>query len=375
MGAYVLVEPIIPQILYNCPMLTIDQQIDEIQKEIRKTPYHKGTERHIGILKAKIAKLKLQKEAAAARGSSGRGVSYGIKKQGDATVVLVGPPSAGKSTLLNALTNAESKVAPYAFTTVSVIPGMMKYNEAYIQILDVPGLIEGAEEGKGRGREVLSVVRGADLLVLITDVGRPEALSRIAKALERNGIRLNKKPPQVKVERKLSGGLIIKTNIEQGVSKDTIKDVASEMGIKNAEVSITEKLDMDNLIDAFARNRVYISTIYVINKSDLYDGQRDQDKLYISADREDGLEEFRAKVWEALGFVTVYLVRRDERPNQNNPMIMKRGDKLSDIADKIGTEFSEGKKKARIWGNGSKFPGQTVSLKTLVKDNMMVRFV
>src|SRR3990167_2019287 len=171
-------------------MLTIDQQIEEILKEIRKTPYHKGTERHIGILKAKVAKLKVKKEAAALRGSSGRGVSYGVKKQGDATIVLVGPPSSGKSTLLNRLTNAKSKIAPYAFTTVSVIPGMMEYKNARIQILDVPGLIEGAEEGKGRGREVLSVVRGADLVILLTDPTRMSVIGNIEKALSRNGIRL-----------------------------------------------------------------------------------------------------------------------------------------------------------------------------------------
>jgi hypothetical protein len=78
---------------------------------------------------------------------------------------------------------------------------MMKYNDAYIQILDVPGLIEGAEEGKGRGREVLSVARGANILLIMTDPTRLKALDRITKALERNGIRVNKNPPKVRVEK------------------------------------------------------------------------------------------------------------------------------------------------------------------------------
>src|SRR4030066_2238690 len=250
-------------------MIIIDEQIQNIEKEIRETPYHKGTERHIGILRARIARLKdkqLDQETKSKKG--GGGVGYAIKKEGDASVVLIGPPSVGKSTLLNKLTNASSKVAPYSFTTVSVIPGMMDYKNARIQILDVPGLIEGAEEGKGRGREVLSVARGADLIILMTDVERPEALYRIKAALERNGIRLNIVRPNVICDKKLGGGIVLHTNIKQDLSKETIKAVIQELGIKNAEVAINEKLTIARLIDAFSPNRVYLPVFFIINKVD-----------------------------------------------------------------------------------------------------------
>lgn len=359
-------------------MADINQQIADIEKEIRETPYHKGTEHHIGLLRARIARLK-DKIVSTESKKSGGGGGYGVKKQGDATLILIGPPSAGKSTLINKLTNAESKVAPYAFTTVSVIPGMLKYKEAYIQILDVPGLIEGAQEGKGRGREVLSVARSSDLVIFMTDPKRLDFFKKLVKELENAGMRINKTAPLIKVDKKLNGGLMVHTNIKQDLDKETIKEVASEFGVKNAQISINEKLTMNRLIDAFAKNRVYIPAIYVVNKSDTLKGkvknEIDPRILQISAGKDKGIEELKEKIWEKLGFVTVYLVNTNEEPSLKNPMVVKNSYSLEDLAKKIGNEFLEGKLAAKIWGPGAKFPAQEVSLTIKVKDGMQVRFI
>lgn len=354
----------------------IDGQIEAIEKEIRETPYHKGTEHHIGKLRARISRLRDKELTAPLRRGSGR-VGFALRKQGDATVVLIGPPSAGKSTLINKLTNAESKVAPYAFTTVSVIPGMLKYQDAYIQILDVPGLIEGAKDNKGRGREVLSVARGADLLVIMTDMQRPKILETIRRELYKAGIRINTERPNVRVEKKLAGGLLVHTNIRQELDKETIAEVAGEFGIKNAEITVKERLTMERAIDAFSANRVYIPAIYVVNKIDSArrKAQSAENILYISAEKGPGVDELIKAIWDKLQFARVYLVRGDEEPGFNNPMVVRLGESLRDVAGRIGVEFLEGKTAGKIWGAGAKFPAQEVSLATLVQEGMMVRFV
>lgn len=354
----------------------IKMQIKRIEKEVRDTPHHKGTNRFIGLMRAKIAKLNDDLVDSGKKSGKGGGGGYSVKKQGDATVVLIGPPSAGKSTLINRLTNAESKVAPYAFTTVTVVPGMLKYKNAYIQILDVPGLIENAKSGKGRGREVLSVARGADLLLIMSDVNRPDRINSMVTELEGSGIRINQSVPDVMIEKRVTGGLEVHTNIKQELDKETIKDIANEFGIKNGDITIREKITPERLYDAFSTNRVYVPAIYAINKIDEKPRiKRQKDTIYFSADTDPNLDELLTATWQKLEFVTVYLVEPDKEPDYNSPVIMKVGNNLFDVAQSIGTDFSQNVKSAKIWASGAKYPGQEVSLSTAVKDGMMIRFI
>lgn len=361
-------------------MVTVEEQIQDIKEEIRKTPHHKGTEHYIGKLRARISRLKdkqIERGAQLRQGSTGQGGGYAVKKHGDATVTLVGPPSVGKSTLINNLTNTQSKVAEYAFTTLTVIPGMLNYKDANIQIFDIPGIIAGAKEGKGKGREVLSVARNSDLLLIMCDPETIDRFEQIKIDLEGAGVRINSAKPQVHIDKKLSGGLIVHSNIKQELSNETIEEIAKEMGVKNAEITLKEKVTVDKLIDSFSANRRYIPAIFVVNKIDTVSNTYPlpPSTLPISAEKKEGLDNLKEKIWEKLELIRVYLVKPDEEPSFNNPIIVKKNQSLKDVAGKIGEEFASDKKAARIWGNKARFPGQEVSLSTPVAEEMQIRFV
>ncbi len=138
--------------------------------------------------------------------SSGGGEGYSVKKSGDATAVLVGFPSTGKSTLLNKLTGTDSAVAAYEFTTLTVVPGALEHKGAKIQLLDIPGLIAGAAMGKGRGKEVIGVVRGADIIIILVDVFNERHFDVLIKELHDAGIRINVPKPDITIKKSSHGG-------------------------------------------------------------------------------------------------------------------------------------------------------------------------
>ena len=106
-------------------------------------------------------------EAKAAGGGKGEG--FDVEKHGDARIAMIGFPSVGKSSILSHLTETESLCANYEFTTLTCIPGVLRINEAKMQLLDLPGIIEGAASGKGRGRQVIAVGKSSDLILMVLD--------------------------------------------------------------------------------------------------------------------------------------------------------------------------------------------------------------
>ncbi len=351
----------------------ISEKISKLEEEIRATPYHKGTEHHIGLLKAKIAKFKRELEEGLTKSGGG---GHGVKKQGDATCVLVGPPSVGKSTLLNNITKAFSKAGSYDFTTLKVIPGMMEYKGAKIQIFDLPGLVKGAAIGKGEGKKILSVVRGADLVILMIDVNRISWLKKIKDELYQAGIRLNLQPPRVKVKKLNRGGIKV---IDPFVCfpKETIIKVAQEMGLKNSEISFEKAItSLDQLIDAFSDNRIYLSAIEVVNKIDVKKDLKIKKGVLISAKEKIGLDNLKETIWQKLGLIRIYLKgNKKGQPDFKAPLILRKGMTIFEAIKAVSTDLVERVNQVLAWGPGTKFPGQNVPLSYLLEDEMILFFV
>jgi len=350
--------------------MSIEEEIKKIEEEISKTPYNKATQAHIGRLKARLARLR---EERASR-KSGKVIS--VKKSGDATVLLVGFPSVGKSTLLNKLTCAESKVADYDFTTLDIIPGVLEYNSAKIQILDIPGLIKGASLGKGMGKFILSLIRNADLILIILD--KIEQSDVIENELYNAGFRLNKEPPNVKIIKKTTGGLSINAGLKlTKIDIKTIKSVLEEYKIHNADVIIREDIDVERLIDSLSKNRVYIPSITIFNKADLLTKDEMQKiknsvDLFISAKDGFNIENLKELIWKRIGFVRIYMKKIGKEPDMENPLIMKGRPKIRDVCEMIHKDFVKNFKYARIWGPSAKFDGQCVGIDHELMDKDVV---
>ena len=358
----------------------IKMRIARVEKEIRDTPYDKASEHHHGVLKAKLAKLKEELDGPMNKGGGG-GVGYAIKHSGDASVVLVGLPNVGKSTLLNRVTNAESKIGNYDFTTLGVVPGMMTYKGVDIQILDLPGIIEGAAGNKGFGKKVISVVRAADLVVLITDLQRINWLDVVSEELYKAGIRLNVRPPKIIVQRTNKGAIQI-IDPYHSFEKKMVVEIAKEIGLDNAIIQFGERIEnTDRLIDGLIKTRKYMPAVKVVNKIDQVkslsssSSEKSKDLIFMSAEEGVGIEEFKEMVWQRLGLVRVYLKKeRSIEADYDEPLIMKNTDTLDNVLKKVSNQMRDDVNKAYIWGKKARFPGQEVSFRFQVFDEMEVWF-
>ncbi|KAF7246093.1 hypothetical protein EG68_09297 [Paragonimus skrjabini miyazakii] len=367
-------------------------KITEIENEISRTQKNKATEYHLGLLKAKLAKYRGQLLEAQEK-SSGKGEGFDVMKSGDARVALIGFPSVGKvtfayftclqSTLLNSLTSTHSECASYEFTTLTCIPGVIEYNGAKIQLLDLPGIIEGASQGKGRGRQVIAVARTADLVIIMLDATKPDVhRSLLEKELEAVGIRLNKRRPDIYFKLKKTGGLKITSMVPlTRINEKLIQMILQEYKIFNAEIIFREDSSPDEFIDVVVGNRVYLGCLYVYNKIDQISLQevdrlaREPHSVVVSCNLKLNLNYLLEKLWEHLDLIQVYTKKRGERPDLEQGLILRNGCTVEHVCHMVHRSLVSQFKCALVWGTSVKFSPQHVGLNHTMHQHDVIQII
>ena len=362
----------------------IPEKIKAIQDEMAKTQINKATEKHVGLLKAKIAKLKREQEEEVVKKSGKKEDGFDVRRSGDATVVFIGLPSVGKSTLLNKMTSANSTIGAFQFTTLTVVPGMMAYRGANIQVLDLPGIIKGASSGKGLGKRILSVARTADLVLLMLDVFQPFHEDVLVNELGNIGIRLNQLPPNITIEKASMGGIAVAQQVKlTKISVDHLKAILHLYGIVSARVVVREDVTSEQLADHIAGNISYSKALTVLNKIDLVDEEflKDlktkikSDVIEVSANSDINIEGLKEKIYEKLKFIRIYMRPKGGETDFKEPFIAREGDTVEDICNKLHRRLKKEFRYALVWGKSVKFGGQRVGLSHILQDEDVLTII
>lgn len=206
------------------------------------------------------------------------------------------------------------------------------YNGAKIQILDLPGIIQGAKDGKGRGRQVIAVAKTCNLIFIVLDVNKPLVDKRVIEnELEGFGIRINKQPPNIVFKKKDKGGIAITSTVPlTNITHEEIKAVMNEFRITSADISIRCDATVDDVIDILeAKSRSYIPVVYALNKIDAISIE-ELDLLYripdacpISSEHGWNIDELLEMMWEKLMLRRVYTKPKGRAPDYTAPVVLR----------------------------------------------------
>jgi small GTP-binding protein len=362
-------------------------KIDEIEAEMARTQKNKATNSHLGTLKAKLAKLRselLNGPGGKSAGTKNAERGFDVTKSGDTRIGLVGFPSVGKSTLLTTLTGTRSEAAAYEFTTLTCIPGTMKYKGARIQVLDLPGIIEGAAEGKGRGRQVISTARTCNMILIVLDAGKPLTHKKIIEQeLFSFGIRMNQTPPNIKIIKKENGGIGYQAIVTQtkGMNPDVARVILKEYRISCAEIILRDDVSVDQFIDVIEGNRAYIPVLYVFNKIDSLTIEEldilDQMPNYVPLSSQHGwnVEGLMEEIWDRCNMLRIYTKPRGQVPDYDEPVILHsaKNPTVEEFCNRLHRSIMNEFSHAIVWGRSAKHQPQRCGKDHMLNDEDIVQ--
>jgi ribosome-interacting GTPase 1 len=307
---------------------TPQDKMEALEEMMATIPKHKGTEKMRAMIKTKMAKLRL---AAQARPVATRhGPSFHLEKSGAGQVVVIGPPNSGKSKLVAALTGAKPEVGDYPYTTRFPAPYMMRFENIKVQLVDTPPI--APEEVETELAELLKTADGVLLVLDLADQETPSVLETLVSRLKEKRLELAAEnlaqPPE-------AGRFVKKTLI-----------VANKCDGPRAE---------ENL--AFLKEYFGEGTAF----------------FPVSADRGDGVEELRKKIFLLLDVIRAYSKVPGKKADRNDPFSLKRGTTVIDLARAVHKDFFEKFKYARVWRKGSlSLQGQMINRDFVLEDEDIV---
>jgi small GTP-binding protein len=241
--------------------------------------------------------------------------SIAVRREGSAQVAFVGPPNAGKSSLLQAMSDIQIKTGDYAFTTMRPVPALTRIEGVLVQLVEIPGLIAGASEGRGGGRALIGVLRGADAAVLCHDVNAPpHELQAVCAEL-----------------------------VAADISKPTL--------LAATKADEAEAGALDRLAEAFS----------------------DLDIVTVSVLDDASVDAFRKAVWRLTGLMRVFLRHAGEI--DPDPVALRPPVTVYDVADDIHHELAARCRGARVWGPSARFAGQRVGRGHRLADGDVVEII
>ncbi len=240
--------------------------------------------------------------------------SLQVRREGAAQIALVGPPNAGKSSLLQALSDIQIKTGDYAFTTLRPVPALTRIGGVLVQLVEIPGLIGGAHEDRGGGRALLGVLRNADAIVYC------------------------------------------RAATERATSLDVVRHEVAAAGIdKPAILALTKA---DELRDADQGRAV--------GNACGDSPQALEEVVAVSVLDDASLDRLREAIWHLTGLIRVF-PRRDGLVDAE-PFAMPHGATVADLAERVHHDVGRTCTGGRVWGPSARFEGQRVGRAHVLED-------
>jgi len=302
---------------------TPQEKVEALEDMLSIMPKHKGTDRLRAELRTKIAKFYDEAQKRPFIGRKGS-LLYYIKKEGAGQAVLVGLPNVGKSQLVSAVTEATPEVGDYPFTTQVPIPGMMKFENIQIQLVDVPAITAPQVDSW-----LPNVIKNADLLLIVVDLNQ-DPIAQVEAIVERlEKFRIN---------------LFDQAEVEPRT-------------IQKRALIIGNKRDLEGAEEGYRR---------------LISRYGEEIPLFcLSAKEGDGLEELGGNIYRALDVIRVYTKAPGGKPDLNEPVVVRRGSTVEEVAESVHKDFRSKLKYALVWGSG-KFDGQQVKRQHVLQDGDVI---